>query len=215
MLRNLHPGTLSCFLSSQRYRKLVLEKHPDKQPGNKRAAEEFIKIQRAYEIITDDKARDAWAALQRYNISSHAELYCEHPDFKLHNEDMQTILHLVLPQCAETKCTLKASASKTNDRGSSLWTFSGQSICQGTVEKTQQHKLASAGQRQHGRPSMPINQRNEGRWHRTWRRERPRTRQREAKKGRLATSCRCRNLRMLQVPHSQCPDNTFDCNAYA
>lgn len=49
----------------QRYRKLVLEKHPDKQPGNKKAAEEFIKIQRAYEIITDDKAREAWTALQR------------------------------------------------------------------------------------------------------------------------------------------------------
>ena len=44
----------------------MLEKHPDKQPGNKKAAEEFIKIQRAYEIITDDKAREAWAALQRH-----------------------------------------------------------------------------------------------------------------------------------------------------
>jgi len=49
----------------KRYRKLALEKHPDKQPGNKRAAEEFIKLQRAFEILSDDKAREAWDNLQR------------------------------------------------------------------------------------------------------------------------------------------------------
>ena len=43
----------------------MLIKHPDKQPGNKQAAEDFIKIQRAYEILTDDRARAAWEGLQR------------------------------------------------------------------------------------------------------------------------------------------------------
>jgi len=56
---------LTDCLQLQRYRKLALEKHPDKQPGNKRAAEEFIKLQRAFEILSDDKAREAWDNLQR------------------------------------------------------------------------------------------------------------------------------------------------------
>lgn len=43
----------------------MLEKHPDKQPGNKKAAAEFIKIQRAYEILNDAKAKAAFDALQR------------------------------------------------------------------------------------------------------------------------------------------------------
>ena len=58
----------------QRYRRLVLEKHPDKQPGNKQAAAEFIKLQQAYEILTDDKAKAALDALQRY-FSLLFELY--------------------------------------------------------------------------------------------------------------------------------------------
>ena len=49
----------------QSYRRLVLEKHPDKQPGNKAAAQEFIKIQRAYEVLNDEKAKEAWDAWHR------------------------------------------------------------------------------------------------------------------------------------------------------
>ena len=50
---------------SQAWRKLALEKHPDKQPGNKQAAEEFIRLQTAYAILTDEKARAAWEGLQK------------------------------------------------------------------------------------------------------------------------------------------------------
>jgi len=40
------------------YRKLSREKHPDKNPDNPQAVNEFIQITKAYTILTDEKARD-------------------------------------------------------------------------------------------------------------------------------------------------------------
>jgi translocation protein SEC63 len=40
------------------YRKLSREKHPDKNPDNPDAVEEFIQITKAYTIMTDEKARE-------------------------------------------------------------------------------------------------------------------------------------------------------------
>lgn len=40
------------------YRKLSREKHPDKNPDNPNAVEEFIAITKAYTIMTDEKARE-------------------------------------------------------------------------------------------------------------------------------------------------------------
>ena len=40
------------------YRKLSREKHPDKNPDNPEAVNEFIQITKAYTIMTDEKARD-------------------------------------------------------------------------------------------------------------------------------------------------------------
>lgn len=40
------------------YRKLSREKHPDKNPDNPEAVNEFIQITKAYTILTDEKARD-------------------------------------------------------------------------------------------------------------------------------------------------------------
>jgi translocation protein SEC63 len=40
------------------YRKLSREKHPDKNPDNPDAVEEFISITKAYTIMTDEKARE-------------------------------------------------------------------------------------------------------------------------------------------------------------
>jgi len=40
------------------YRKLSREKHPDKNPDNPEAVNEFIVITKAYTIMTDEKARD-------------------------------------------------------------------------------------------------------------------------------------------------------------
>ena len=82
----------------QKYRRLVLEKHPDKQPGNKKAAEEFIKIQRAYEIITDEKAREAWAALQRSFFHLHTlDIITSVSQHKSHNPQKESVNAAVKP----------------------------------------------------------------------------------------------------------------------
>jgi curved DNA-binding protein CbpA len=43
----------------QAYRKLALLKHPDKNPDNPRAADEFAVLQKAYELLLDAEARAA------------------------------------------------------------------------------------------------------------------------------------------------------------
>jgi curved DNA-binding protein CbpA len=43
----------------QAYRKLALLKHPDKNPDNPKAAQEFAIIQKAYDILCDKEAREA------------------------------------------------------------------------------------------------------------------------------------------------------------
>jgi translocation protein SEC63 len=40
------------------YRRLSREKHPDKNPDNPQAVNEFIQITKAYTILTDEKARE-------------------------------------------------------------------------------------------------------------------------------------------------------------
>jgi translocation protein SEC63 len=40
------------------YRKLSREKHPDKNPDDPNAVQEFIAITKAYTIMTDEKARE-------------------------------------------------------------------------------------------------------------------------------------------------------------
>ena len=39
------------------YRKLALELHPDRNPNNPEAAAKFIRIYKAYECLTDEKAK--------------------------------------------------------------------------------------------------------------------------------------------------------------
>ncbi|KAI7838457.1 hypothetical protein COHA_007720 [Chlorella ohadii] len=45
------------------YRKLALVKHPDKNPDNPRAADEFAELQKAYDLLLDKEARAALDAL--------------------------------------------------------------------------------------------------------------------------------------------------------
>ncbi len=39
------------------YRKLAVKYHPDKNPGDEQAADYYKKINRAYEVLTDDEKR--------------------------------------------------------------------------------------------------------------------------------------------------------------
>ncbi|XP_062834164.1 dnaJ homolog subfamily B member 6-like [Anolis carolinensis] len=57
------------------YRQLALKVHPDKNPGNREAAEKkFVEISKAYEVLSDDKKRDAYDRSNRAVIKErHAE----------------------------------------------------------------------------------------------------------------------------------------------
>lgn len=47
------------------YRKKALESHPDKRPDDKNAAADFDRIQKAYEVLGDEKARKAYDDLRK------------------------------------------------------------------------------------------------------------------------------------------------------
>jgi curved DNA-binding protein CbpA len=47
------------------YRKKALESHPDKRPNDKNAASDFNRIQKAYEVLGDEKARKAYDELRK------------------------------------------------------------------------------------------------------------------------------------------------------
>jgi DnaJ family protein C protein 17 len=49
---------------------LALKKHPDKQPNNPNAAAEFYPIQRAFDLLSDAKARAALDDLYRYDYKA-------------------------------------------------------------------------------------------------------------------------------------------------
>lgn len=51
------PRTADADTIKKAYRKLALQYHPDKNPGNKQAEEKFKKINHAYEVLSDPKKR--------------------------------------------------------------------------------------------------------------------------------------------------------------
>lgn len=57
------------------FRKLALTKHPDKQPDNPKAAEEFDAIQKAHAALSDPAARSAWDDLLAARAAREARLH--------------------------------------------------------------------------------------------------------------------------------------------
>lgn len=68
------------------YRKLSREKHPDKNPDNPEAVNEFIQITKAYTIMTDEKARDNFLKYGNPDGKGSFAVGIALPNW-LHNED--------------------------------------------------------------------------------------------------------------------------------
>merc|ERR1719326_791432 len=68
------------------YRKLSLKYHPDKNPGDATANDLFIKVAKAYEVLTDDTARENYEKYGNPNGPRHASVTIGLPSW-LTNKD--------------------------------------------------------------------------------------------------------------------------------
>lgn len=70
------------------YRKLVIQFHPDRNPGNKEAERRFIEINQAYEVLSDSSLRNSYdVSLQRPKSTSHksttSQNYAPKPEIEI------------------------------------------------------------------------------------------------------------------------------------
>lgn len=78
------------------YRKLSLQYHPDKNPGNKMAEDMFMKIAKAYEALTDAQSKENWEKYGNPDGKQPMEVSIALPTFLLNKEWHNTILILYL-----------------------------------------------------------------------------------------------------------------------
>lgn len=82
----------------QAYRQLALKKHPDKQPNNPNAAAEFHPIQRAFDLLSDGKARAALDDLYKYGALL-AWYLCVHMALQEASKQLSLQLVIVMLHC--------------------------------------------------------------------------------------------------------------------
>mmetsp|Transcript_12043 Transcript_12043/g.37078 ORF Transcript_12043/g.37078 Transcript_12043/m.37078 type:complete len:562 (+) Transcript_12043:494-2179(+) len=78
------------------YRKLSLEYHPDKNPGNKIAEEMFMKVAKAYEALTDEEAKKNWLEYGNPHGKQSLEVSIGLPTFLLDKANHYAILCVYL-----------------------------------------------------------------------------------------------------------------------
>jgi translocation protein SEC63 len=78
------------------YRKLSLEYHPDKNPGNKIAEEMFMKVAKAYEALTDEEAKKNWLEYGNPDGKQSLEVSIGLPTFLLDEANHYAILCIYL-----------------------------------------------------------------------------------------------------------------------
>jgi hypothetical protein len=88
------PRSASPDAIKQAYRKLALQYHPDKNPNNKNAAEWFLKIQEAYETLSDENKKSRYDRNERAGffeeghekIQHYFKAHCNQSNVKLNEE---------------------------------------------------------------------------------------------------------------------------------
>jgi len=74
------------------YRKLSLQKHPDKNPDDPLAVTEFIQITKAYAVLTDDTARQNFEKYGNPDGPGNYHVAIAMPRFLLKKENSVSVL---------------------------------------------------------------------------------------------------------------------------
>ena len=77
------------------YRKLSLQYHPDKNPGNKEAEEIFMKVAKAYEALTDETSRENYEKFGNPDGKQALEVSIGLPRIILDNPKVVLVLYLL------------------------------------------------------------------------------------------------------------------------
>jgi DnaJ-class molecular chaperone len=101
----LHSGATDGEVKS-RYRRLVLELHPDKHPGDKSKEEQFRSVTFAYQTITDEEKRTAY--LNGRSSSSHLSPLMEQEQQRAADNVYVAAMHFLFSEDSKRRQGLRA-----------------------------------------------------------------------------------------------------------